>query len=874
MSTLLYAPDIAVVCDTRDGQKDISSDVIGFSLDRVTNGVSTLSLQLDNSHKRYQVKNGRSYLQRMGRVTVSLRRFRHIQAFTGYFDQVPIYSALPRIVNVTASCTIKRLVHSRWDPAAPESRVMFPYGTAIGAGDVNFDQDDGGAGESLFKMVTEVGGFAPKNVHIQKWPNTLQSRMSTLAQTIYQRNDQLVNHGMQFPSGSVAGKTFENLALPFPQVTKSFPGASTPFTAGVIRSLNQTPGNENNTGSLPPAARERLRSFFPYVCVLAYNEEDENYWINSSIQIYCPRTGNAIIVRPYATPDIVFGDDVPKLGEAPTLMSVPSTLMKQVGIEEGEQVFISLVDPKYGPGPQSITSTEPTDSRGYPAEDSTTAAAERYRQSQTSAGSTSTTDSTEYRYKSKNRDPSPYEYNIGVPGNPRNVSSSMRPGGFYYSNWGDPHTNTVQSQIVSAHLPGNVRIQTHSTVIPLWELLFGILAKYGYNCYSVGSYNLRHIGDDPSKPLSIHSWGLAVDINPADNPIQKTFRTNFPVGAVREIKSITLSNGVPIFKWGGDYKSLKDTMHWEVQAKPHELLKPIYIPNADPVVIAETSVSDPGVSGQSSGGSGGFTSVGSGAGTSVDSPFTVGLDYLNNIAGKLYSTVRVIQKDKSFMYTEPLFGSVESMASASLRHFMSSPTGDFVAFYPDYFGTFGKPPAMTIRDIETIDMTLDINDEGIVTHALMAGDTHPNINSSKLADGVGDMDWWSTRGLVSIEMQEIQQLMRDFAPTNYGIVPDVQSPDDMLKRFGARPLVEQIPQIQSHYLETLFAIERFTNAWANQFVATVPVTFMPEVYPGMRVRFADHGVTAYVERVNHTGSRSGGFQTNLTLSAFVFGNQQ
>lgn len=72
-----------------------------------------------------------------------------------------------------------------------------------------------------------------------------------------------------------------------------------------------------------------------------------------------------------------------------------------------------------------------------------------------------------------------------------------------------------------------------------------------------GIFSVRPVrgGSTPS----LHSWGLAIDINPSTNPLQKTS------------KKRTLSDKfIKCFKdagfdWGGDFKSRFDPMHFQVR---------------------------------------------------------------------------------------------------------------------------------------------------------------------------------------------------------------------------------------------------------------------------------------------------------------------
>lgn len=86
----------------------------------------------------------------------------------------------------------------------------------------------------------------------------------------------------------------------------------------------------------------------------------------------------------------------------------------------------------------------------------------------------------------------------------------------------------------------------------------------GYQIKSLGGYNYRNIAG--SSRLSNHAYGNAIDINPATNP--DTGRggaliTDMPPG----VSDIASKYGIG---WGGDWRSKKDAMHFEILSKQAE----------------------------------------------------------------------------------------------------------------------------------------------------------------------------------------------------------------------------------------------------------------------------------------------------------------
>jgi hypothetical protein len=71
-----------------------------------------------------------------------------------------------------------------------------------------------------------------------------------------------------------------------------------------------------------------------------------------------------------------------------------------------------------------------------------------------------------------------------------------------------------------------------------------------------GCFHPRYIGHDPAKGLSLHSWGIAVDLNVPGNQRGTAGEID------REVVAIFKRWG---FAWGGDW-AWTDPMHFELAA--------------------------------------------------------------------------------------------------------------------------------------------------------------------------------------------------------------------------------------------------------------------------------------------------------------------
>ena len=80
----------------------------------------------------------------------------------------------------------------------------------------------------------------------------------------------------------------------------------------------------------------------------------------------------------------------------------------------------------------------------------------------------------------------------------------------------------------------------------------------------IGGYNYREIrGSEGTGKLSNHSSGTAIDINWDKHPLAAV--GTVPANKVRAMRLEAAKRGL---RWGGDYRSRKDEMHFEVNYKP------------------------------------------------------------------------------------------------------------------------------------------------------------------------------------------------------------------------------------------------------------------------------------------------------------------
>jgi hypothetical protein len=118
--------------------------------------------------------------------------------------------------------------------------------------------------------------------------------------------------------------------------------------------------------------------------------------------------------------------------------------------------------------------------------------------------------------------------------------------------------------IVTRRVPVLGSVTCHRKMVPalraaLHELERRGLARAVDPGDYAGCYAPRRIR--PGGSLSLHAWGLAVDLNASANPFGARSRQD------RRLVSIMEMHG---FTWGGDFPTTPDPMHFEFRGRPGE----------------------------------------------------------------------------------------------------------------------------------------------------------------------------------------------------------------------------------------------------------------------------------------------------------------
>lgn len=201
MRRLVYAPEVTAYVRTETDTVNISNDIISGSITRRTDAPSSASLTLQNRRMYYI---GR--FKPMDRIVIFLKKVKPILVFAGYLDEVPFLQPIPEPVTITASCSLKRLEFTYWDPGLPQVQLMMAQ--FLGGDEKSatpgingpltfFDQrkdgkiEDVGFGRMLHYLVEQVGKFPRSKVHVLPIPpGWVQSAAKVMTRNFQIEKDQ------------------------------------------------------------------------------------------------------------------------------------------------------------------------------------------------------------------------------------------------------------------------------------------------------------------------------------------------------------------------------------------------------------------------------------------------------------------------------------------------------------------------------------------------------------------------------------------------------------------------------------------------------------------------------------------------------------
>ncbi len=228
---------------------------------------------------------------------------------------------------------------------------------------------------------------------------------------------------------------------------------------------------------------------------------------------------------------------------------------------------------------------------------------------------------------------------------------------------------------------------------------------------------------------------------------------------------------------------------------------------------------------------------------------------------------------RALMNDTPIFPTFTAIANTALRQFCAAPNGDFIAWFPDYFGLYGTAAVYNLSPIEMQDFSVQWSDDNLITHEFTAGSfagQQMNTSANPQANGssVTGTNMLMSYGIATIDVPGLFQALFGTSSSDGGLFGE-GVPNSIYQQFGPRPNFDQMPTVAYGEAEFWYAVHNWQMSWASQFSTNLSLTFMPELFPGMLLKISEFNFQAYVHSVTHSWdlSSSGGFSTSVNIIA-------
>jgi hypothetical protein len=132
----------------------------------------------------------------------------------------------------------------------------------------------------------------------------------------------------------------------------------------------------------------------------------------------------------------------------------------------------------------------------------------------------------------------------------------------YGDDWVRLDPGFLRRYIVARRVPILGTVTCHREMIPPLRAALGELARRGLSrLVNPGDYAGCHAPRriQPRGQLSLHAWGVAIDLNAAANPF---------MGRSRQDRRLVRTMQRHGFTWGGDWPTRPDPMHFELRSLP------------------------------------------------------------------------------------------------------------------------------------------------------------------------------------------------------------------------------------------------------------------------------------------------------------------
>lgn len=894
MERLVYRPKVWAYVKTDKQALDLTPYIVSGNVNRVINDASKASLTLRNPDFKF-TEPGAPTFHPMDPITIYMARniSRPVRVFTGFLDNTPYLQLFPGTITLEASCTIKKLKYTYWDPALPFSKYFvsrygweaYPDGTWYNPKELmpktskKAEVTDGGFQNILFGVLEAVGGWKEEDIFIEELPKGIVDTVTKIFSSFKDENDETEKALREFlkeaigetEAGAATTASGSNPNYGSPNGKPKFDDGDTveatvygpPWNAmeggGQTATGVNLPGPTNSNRMNGPYIIASDPSYIPYHTKVYIWPNPFNYKGTFSCEdtggAFQGTTGRIDIFDPRGrrwqnsfggVKGLRNNSDGPSGGK----------YVKIWDASNGNPFNQANSGPRQtqsgsGSGTEGLTHGAPVrrSSLRAPSIKDITGGSELVDAARDIVDSTAPGEARLSRYSSTQ--------SVAA----RNPLSGTLPGAL-------PTPTPVQERGPTPAGSGSRRNNSNNSNKPLWPLprqYRQLSSDFGPRNAPTAGASTNHMGVDIPAPRGTPvfavkngrvtfsgvqgGYGETIEINHGGG--LSTLYGHLQEGSRKVQVGQNVNRGDTIAGVNSTGTSTGDHLHFGLKnngsfVDPAPWLQGAEAQDGGGVVDASGAAVGSGVSKEAAQG----IATASAFATTFELP-----TQLESIEAQAY------MGQKSYLNDKPLIEFVEQLCTASMRQYMSLPDGRFYAFFPDHFGTFRpeRGPYWEIDDIELIEGYMELSDEELKTHVYVVGDTNFNMT-------IDTIDKTTTAGVVTIfnAFESNWLLSQGGAKGKKALFKDTAG---FLARYGVRPDYHPEPIIRSKFYEAFAGFQRFMFLWSRQFLTQFEFTFMPELFPGGRVAFKDHDLVCYVDSVQHQFDYTNGFQTFAQLSA-------
>lgn len=827
MTTLVYSPGVVVAIETaNDGLVDISEDLISGNVTLRENASHNFSVRFNNTYRKYD-----GIFTPNDRVVIQLKRLKWLQVFAGYLDDVPYYSTYHRVVELSGQCTLKVFKNWPWDARSEKALNLLESARTR---DDTLTQD-GGASVIAAKVITDVVGWPADRIHIgrvpDQWINKFRDVYRAVSDDVLAASEVIGTNPIL--SGAVSSPGGVNPSAPGEEVGVGQVDIANDMgvilltirtleSGGNYQAINRGDGQ----GDIASGAYQFVTSTWnnyggykdAYLAPVATQDNKAREYVTTILSSY----GNRLVNIPYGwyypavfrNPALL--DQVPAAGEGNQLT------IRQYG-EKWVSTYSSIYQQVMGKAPDLSTGPVPVGGVTTPGP---------------SGSPTQNSSDAIYPIPGGVQALDYQRVAWGGFSNGRIPQSAMKYSGGI--GWGHPAAVNAMALLIEA---GNQA---------------GFDFRGGcYRSYEEQVRGAEQSGLFATPGRSIHGWGLAMDFTILTGNSSKYSRYTrdqlYDTDEYRWLANNAWKYGWGHPTWAQRGGSKPEPWHWEFFAFEN---------------FRNSPEARPGV---------GFNPSAQGANPFGTLDNVLGSD---NLQEQLFGAIRfwthedeideesvVLTGIRATMNDTPVMQTIDDFIGVANRSYCAAPNGDFIAWFPDYWGEYDMAGRINVELVELRDFSVRWSDRSLVTHQFVEGPLGVGANKGPLPNGWRDaLSAQTTAGIATVEIPRFLESILNHGGNQY---PWLRDPAVLLQRFGARINRQFVGSISGKKQEFWYATHLFLQAWAGMFTANVPLTFMPEVFPGMLLCIPELKVQFYVRSVTHSWNMANdvGFTTNVDVMA-------